>query len=212
MTPMQKRATDHSTLRLPESWSAGTARLIVAAAETGGATRSADVDIKSVYYTGRSVGIFLGLIPDPNTGRTYVVRGGQSFYVSNAGGLFSCMVSSGSVILTRSVFDERSTVNERELLGRFVSAVDHARLVEWSKGTAIDLKVGVPFSFWTAHGGFDSQPGSPSIIGVEIARGHMQLDLRSEDGRHQGSFWIALADSKLLRSVIDGKEVFRAPA
>ena len=52
-----------------------------------------------------------------------------------------------------------------------------------------------------------SQPGFPTVTGIDISGQVLRLDLLSSGGRYKGTFWIDLNANKLVKTVIDGKRV-----
>jgi hypothetical protein len=142
---------------------------------------------------------------------SYVLAGGQSFYIRGESDVQSALVSSGGFYLGNSLFRRPpQTGGDTATLTSFVANVDDVQLRSWSRQqrTRINLRPGVPNSFWTAHGGFDSQAGQPEIIEMDLTNDNLRLLLAGAGGKLRATFWIDIARKVLTRTEMDGKVVF----
>ena len=93
-------------------------------------------------------------------------------------------------------------------IARFVAEVDDEALAEKiRRRSSIDLRHAAPFRFFARDA---SGAGDLITTAIHWNDGVLRLDLLSDGGKYQGTFWIDLKANRLLRSVIDGKEFFRA--
>lgn len=196
-------------LALPDAWVNTTVTLVTVNSDGGGIS-IADVQAKTVAYSRRDV-VYASLsrIESPLDGLTYVVRGGQSFYLADrSSGIRSWLVDTGLAVRD-SLVRTPTGAGEVALLEALVDGTTDATLAAWAQGPlVIDLRQGVPNPFWTARGGLDSQGASPAIDRIDVADGILQLDLSGGGTTYNGSFWVNLTTLRLLRSVVDGRTVF----
>jgi hypothetical protein len=161
------------------------------------------VDVRTAYYSTRVLGIGLALLTEPATKVAYVVLREQSFYVVRPQGLVSCLVDAGVVTVRDSLF-KSATPNsgDEEVLARFLATVSDDGMAAFVRQAVhINIKNGIPSSFWTKRGGDDSQVGLPQIAGVDLSGDVLRLDLVGGGGQN-GTFWIDMAALKLTKSLL----------
>jgi Leucine Rich repeat len=206
-----KTITNHTDLASPQSWTATTAQLL-SLTPTGESTGAESVPAKTVDYQPRSgQPILLSLISDPRTKSSYIVRGEKPFYLTDPSDMLAGMLGSSELILTRSFFKVSTPPDgDAGVIRRFAAEIDDQKL-QRENAPSRDIRIGlaqnVPFQFWTADSGPSSQPGLPTITAVNTNSGLLRLDLLSPLGKYKGTFWIDIPAAKVVRTVIDGKEV-----
>jgi hypothetical protein len=119
------------------------------------------------------------------------------------------MVDAGALELTKSIFRSPVTAEGTEgAIAPFLERFSDKQLMEVRDShLRIGLGSGVPFEFWTMNSGGGSQPGFPTVTGIDISGKLLRLDLLSSGGRYKGTFWIDLKSNKLVKTIIDGKLV-----
>ena len=150
--------------------------------------------------------LHLAVIPDRHGSYTYVVRGRQSFYISDADDMVSCMLGSGTLQIRGSIFRTRTSKDGvSAAIAEFVAAIDDSQLLRADgpdSGRVVDLKGNTRPEFWAAGSGLSSQAGFPQLISVGLADGVLTLRLRSDGGRYEGTFLVDWSQKTLVRSVI----------
>jgi hypothetical protein len=207
-TAQIKTVKDRVALADPRSWTEGVVKLLIPGTATT-AAREQTVSVRNVNYSSRTVGLGLALLVEPTTKVAYVVHSEQSFYVSRPQGVVSCIVAGGSVNVRDSVFRMPPTSRgETEVLASFVAATSDDQLLTFFRQSGhIDIRPGIPHSFWTARGGLDSQPALPRIEAIDLRGDVLRLDLAG-GGKQKGTFWVDMAVKRVTRTLLDGREVF----
>jgi hypothetical protein len=196
-------------LRKPESWQDFSADLIIPGTAHA-PTRIEKITGKVAWYqtSAAPTDIFLGVISDPHTHFTYFTRAGV-FYISDKSEMLACIFGPSSLGWGKSYFKIPTPPDkEQGAIQRFAAEMDEEKLLQAdSKFTHISLVNGAPFEFFTANSAGGSQSAAPTITAAELTDGMLQLDLTSSGGVYHGHFWIDLNAQKLIRSVVDGKEM-----
>lgn len=176
-----------------------------------GETRVTTVSARTVYYSSDAVGVGLTVVSDPRTRNAYVVHAGQSFYIAATSEMWSCLMSTSLAIRGSIVKMTRNSADEAELVARLSAKVSDSQLLDWSRNPPrVDLSQGVPNPFWTARGGLDSQGAPPNILAIDLSGGTLRLDVTGGGGRYSGMFVLDFNKRRLLKTMIDGEEVFVA--
>lgn len=151
----------------------------------------------------------LAAISDPNTKKTYIIRGDQDFYISDKSGMIGCRQLMGTFIWIKSYFEiPTASGKEEAAISQFVSEFDDEKLSqEDNKFFRVLLMNAAPVAFFTAGSRGGSQPGTQTIKAIDVTDGILRLDLLSEGGKFTGSFWIDLKKQKIIKSIIDGQEM-----
>lgn len=208
VTTMGTKFTTHAELATLQLWDDVVIDLVVPGG-SGARSRVQKLTAKTTHYklAAPPESFSLCMISDPHTNVTYMFTlGRQSFYISNGEDLLGFTVGAGSVVWTGSYFKAPTTSGQQEVLAQFALALGDGRPT--SSHQAISLKPGVPMDFVIANA--TSQGVAPTISDIEFSDGILQLTLRSAVEKHDGRFWIDLNAGKLMRTIVDGKEVFRA--
>ncbi len=191
-----------------QSWDDTSVTLIVPAV-TSTPTHSENLRAKAAWYR-RPLPpetFHFNVISDPYTKYTYVIRGGQSFYVSDKDDLLACTVGFGNFSWAGSYFKAPTEPNGAEaILAQFSIALGDTSPIK--SDYSVSLRNGVPVEFFLADSQLTPKLGIPTVKQVAVSDGVVQLSLLSPGGRYEGTFWIDLRGRRLLRSVIDGTEVF----
>ena len=181
---------------------------LVIPGSSGEPTKIIETPVKSTSYLG-SVG--LSVIDNPTTASFYIVPGGQGdrFYISDATGLTALMVDAGALALTKSIFTAPVTAQGPEgAVALFLENFSDKQLMEMRDyHLRIGLTHGVPFEFWTKNSSGSSEVGFPTVTGIDISGQLLRLDLLSSGGKYKGTFWIDLNSNKVVKTIIDGKQV-----
>ncbi len=117
----------------------------------------------------------------------------------------------GSLIIKESYFQAQAKdINEatakfRELLQGFTSDDILRRELESTRW--IKLNQAAPKHFFNAGSTDSSQPGRATIKHFELIGDTLRLEIVSEGDKFNGNFWIDLRSSKVVRSIVDGKEM-----
>ena len=132
--------------------------------------------------------------------------------MSQASDLLAFTVDGGFFYSSQSYFKANTTPGDPDVtIGRFVSEVDDETLSnKFQNSSRIDIRRAAPFPLFTAGSSGSSQPGKLTTTAIHLTDGVLRLDLLSDGGRYKGTFWIDLKAERLLRSVVDGKEFFKA--
>ena len=173
------------------------------------------VNAKAVSYqrTPLTQQFWLAIIPNSHSGFVHLVRGYQTFYVAHGEEMWASLVSVGELVLARSYSKIRMpSGNPEDALESFQREFDEEKLGHADKNRIrVSLRPGVPAQFFL----MGSEAGSsgaafPTVAAVELTNQTLRLDLVSDGNKYSASFWIDLNVQKLTRTVLDGKEVFRA--
>jgi len=205
--PAPNLVTTRGELGVAGSWVDETAKFVVPAMP-GRVSTTTNVRVKTIIYRTASAGdLRLTAISDPHTKYTYVVRGAQTFYVSDDADMIVCLVGSGSLEVRGSLFRTiTSDEGDAPALARFATEVDDYRLLaEDGRVVRIDLTPGVPSRFWT--GGATPERTAPLVSAIHVSRGLLRLDVMGDTGGSKATFWVDLKEMKLLKTAVDGKEV-----
>lgn len=205
-----KTVTTRGELRDLSSWQQTTVTIVTG--ERGGTPAKDDrVPAWTVIYRAPTPpGMFqLALVQDPRTRLSYVIRGNQTFYVSESSDLLACQLATFYLIAVHSYFRSEHADSRQVVIDRFVSTVIDDRLSQLDHRLwRIDLRQGVPFEFFTAGSLGGAQPGTPTVTSVVMDGAALQLEVMSAGGKYKGTFWIDLNAQQLLRSSVDGKVVY----
>ncbi len=196
-------------LQTTKPWEETTIKLIVpgSSGPTRTTSKSENLNAKSVQYGSRFP---LAAVFDPHTRTSYIVSGGQTFYISDSSGMIACFLFGGKLGCRKDYFKmSKSGGNLDLLISRFISEFDEQKLASQEDKNlfGVSLSVAAPFGFFTAQSLGGSQPGTPSIKAIDLTDGLLRLDLVSEGGKFAGSFWIDLKARKVIKSIIDGQEM-----
>jgi hypothetical protein len=150
---------------------------------------------------------YVTIFRDPANGMAVATRGGQYFYVWDGDDLLAC-ATEGFFSWSRSYRTAKAPAgNLQQLITWFVTGVDDGRLEQINRSVSrIDLRHAAPLPFFTAESAGGSFPGDPTLDDLDLTNGILRLDLSSPKRRYRASFWMNLAENRLLRSVVDGKE------
>lgn len=164
------------------------------------------------YRTSRQQSFYLLALTDPETNYSYVMRGGQTFYLRYESDILGCAVGAGGFTWIKSHLKMPPAQNGvARAVERFAAEVDDNALVQMeSHYTRVDLKQGLRFPLFTAKSMGGSQPAIPTVKALESTGSLLTLHLVSDGGKYQGTFSIDLNAGKLIRSSVDGAEVYRA--
>jgi hypothetical protein len=211
MTPqLPQTITSRSNLVRAASWQEQSINLVTPGLREGDTTTKS-VAAKVVYYRSPIGGVVLSLFSDPRTKYTYVVLGGQSFYISGETDAVACTIAGGSVTVTGSIFRAQDVSGASdEVLNQFVATTSDAAMMAAKDSVSINVSSGVPIPFWSAHGGRDSQIGLPTIVSIDVFDGLLRADVLGGGATYKGTFWVDLNAQKPVRTVVDGKQVFPA--
>jgi hypothetical protein len=205
-----KDITNRADMKSPEVWESFTAKL-VGSHSAESKTRVLDVKATTVFYrpSGGQVGVQVAIVRDPETGFAYFVRGRQTMYVFFHSDVLACLLDSGSFSWTKSYLRVQIAPNrEQQAVDRFLAEVSDEKLLQVDRSVSrVDLRSSAPFEFFTAGSAGGSQPGIPAVVSVDLAAEVLVIDTMSSGSKHRGKFWIDLAAKRVVRSVIDGKEV-----
>ena len=198
-----------SDLRKLQSWTETEPIDVVARPTVDGRTRIERVTPRTVTYRPNSqMSLDLSAIATQSANNIFVVRAGQTFYLSEEDELLGCMVDAGGLTIVRSIFKHpKASGGISEAIAKFSDDVDEASLMRAAMdGTWVDLRRGAPMTFFTSDSRNTSQIGIPTVVAIDFDGDMFRLDLRSPGGRHSGQFWIDLSTQRLRRSMVDGKE------
>ena len=202
----------HSDLGSLESWTDDSILLVV---PDGGRGRSSTeiVSAKTVQYRfGPGKEALLSLVAYSANAVSYLVFGRKLFYVFDGIDLITGLISSPQLVLIPSVFRiDTPPEGPARVISRLAETANEKPLVETllhAQEIRIDLSTGVPFQFWNAGSSLSSQPASPELTAVRLLNDTLQLECASPKNRFHATFWIDLKSKRLLRTVVDGKEVF----
>jgi hypothetical protein len=195
-----------------QAWTAGNVTLVSVAGSSGSVS---SIKARTATYRLASGGIAtLSLIGVPEARTAYVVRADKLFYLYDGTDVLSVMFGFAEVILTPSVFHATSSFqDEAKGIGEFATEVDDeslARALDPSRDVRISLAANVPVEFWNADSRSSSQRGLPSLVSVEVVRGLVRLECTSPNGRLRAVFWIDIRSRKLVRTEVDGVEVYKS--
>ena len=187
---------------------------LVVSSTSGAGTTVEKVGSKAAIYipSGKTAEFQLAVISEPRSGNSYIVRGYQTFYVVHNGDMLAVLVGSGKVSWLGSYFKLSTHSDDVAVISRFVSQTnDEALFRSDQRRVWVSLRPGVPDQFFLAGSLLESsQIAIPSISAIDLANGVLRLDLVSDRAKYKGTFWIDLDAGTLLRSVLDGREVFKA--
>jgi hypothetical protein len=193
----------------PESWQEVTVELLTPSSGSTPLRRERAPAIAALLAFSLPPGrAHLAVIRHARSDRTLIVRGGQDFYLSDGSDLLGCSLDGGFFSWSKSYLSVPMSQGDTDrAIARFVAQVDDKSLADSElRVLRVDLRHAAPFSFFTAESAGGSQPGKPTIEGIELESRVLRLVLVSPGRRYQASFWIDLSTAKLLRSVVDGKE------
>lgn len=206
---MQSRTVQsRAALRVDASWNDFPVRLVIPGTNVAPG-RVERITGKYVRYLppGSDL-VILGVITDPHTGYTYATEGLRTFYVSFGDSLMGCTVGTGTVALTRSFSRVPSgAASPSAVIEQLLSSLSDEELFQRSRqATLIGLASGVPAAFFTQNSAGGSGGALAAVTAVDVTDGILRMDLLSHGGKYAAELWISLADGKLVRSMVDGKE------
>ena len=212
--PMSARiVTQLSDLAGKQAWKDVSIDLVMPS-KAGAPTKVEKVSAMALTYqrTPLTQGFDLAIIPNRYSGLVHLVRGYQTFYIADGDELWACSVSPGQVILSRSYSRVRIPSSPELAIASFVPEFGEEKLRQADeKHALVSLRPGVPARFFRLGSDPDySVPGRLTVAAIDFADRTLRLDLVSDGKVYKGTFWIDLDAQKLMRSVLDGKEVFRA--
>ena len=194
-------------------WDEGIVDLVVPDVSDAGTTVE-KVAAKAALYipSGKTEEFQLAVISERRSGQSYVVRGYQTFYVMHKTDMLAVLVGAGKVSWIGSYFRLPTSSDEVVLISRFVSQTnDEALSRSDQRRVWVSLRPGVPDEFFLAGSTLEtSKVAFPTVGAIGLANGVLRLDLVSDRAKYKGTFWIDLDAGTLLRSVLDGREVFKA--
>lgn len=181
-------------------WADDSTKLVVSSSEDAAVTVENTVEKIAFYQSERGFAL-LGLLLEPHSKSVFLVRGGQSFYISRNGEMIGCMVGAGIITLTKNMGVVPGVAKiDDSVVTKLVNALGEQKLLSaYREGRIIDLKSGVPFQFWTRNSSESSQPGQLGIDGISLEGDVLKLDLASELDKYHGSFWIDLKTGTLIK-------------
>jgi hypothetical protein len=199
--------TELSALSNPRSWLDESTMLV-----SPGTNIVEKISAKAVIYQRATGPLFLAIVPNRHTGYVHLVRWAQTMFLADGEELWGCQITPGDVFLARSYARRPMPATLDLAITGFVPDFDVDKLSQAdAKRATISLEPGVPHEFFLMGSNPNSSTtGRLSIASVEFVARILQLNLVSDGGKFNGSFWIDLDSQKLLRTVLDGKEVFRA--
>jgi hypothetical protein len=210
---MQLPISTHANLGVLSSWTDDKLPVVRSGPKRGSAGTE-EVPGKTVLYRPDQWEALLSVLNDEETAVSYVVPGAKLFYVSDGAAMMSFMFGYQELMGLPSIFRMPTPRGGMaEVVAQFVKEVDENLLKSAfarEKDIRISLRSGIPFEFWTADSRASSQAGFPTLDAVELQNRILRIDCKSPRGRYSATFWIDLSLRALVRTVLDGKEVFRA--
>jgi hypothetical protein len=182
--------------------------IVPGSAGQAGKTQKISAKVVSFQPPGAGSSFYLALIDDPNTQETYIIRGVQTFYVSDKVGLTGYFIRPGGVRWDRS-YVRVPTSNASNAVQQFVTTFNTDKLAEAvgpARESRISLGSAAP-SWFFQNGRGSSQPAELDVASVEVVDQLMRLELRNVTSKMAATIWIDRREHKLVRSVVDGREM-----
>lgn len=212
--PTPRTLTERGDVERIANWTDNTVTLVISAVQ-GQEKKPVNVRAKTARYRIARREVALTMVPDTRGDYTYLVPGDQSFYVDMGDEILACRFFSGPFRTTTSLSKSKgSAVDSDTSVRQLLSTMNDEQLIEKAgagiPGTVIDLRsYGLPSFFFAKDSGLDAHAGRyVTIRDLEVSDSVLRMRMASHRAMLSAIVWIDLRASRLVRTFLEGRQVF----